>query len=297
MEKFDLSISTKNIGYIGWDSYEKKMMDSGIELICKMRWKIFYYKEKLKTKGLHINQNSMNNNEFYESIIREENTDVSYGLKSIIQAPPDADLKAFERDFIQLLCSLKKRDFKSSFQSEILQIEKRIKETEKLIIESDKTGNFYLVDPLEYKRFLHNCITKKYQRVNEDYLNMIDCRNAQIARELGLEWKLELTSRNPAFLKIKDHKPTFPGKIDFRLINAMKNPLGRISKKILERIIFDVREKTNLNQWQSTSAAINWFENLKNKNKLSFFQFDIEEFYPNISKPLLIRAIAWAKQY
>ena len=95
----------------------------------------------------------------------------------------------------------------------------------------------------------------------------------------------------------KRPKPTCPGKIEFRLLNAMKNPLGKVSKNILERVLCNVRDRTNLNQWGSTSASISWFKKLENKENLSFFQFDIEEFYPSISKPLLIRALAWAKQF
>ena len=50
-----------------------------------------------------------------------------------------------------------------------------------------------------------------------------------------------------------------------------------------------------VNQWQETSTLINWFKNIKNKKKCIFIQFDIEEFYPSISKELLPKTITYAK--
>ena len=58
--------------------------------------------------------------------------------------------------------------------------------------------------------------------------------------------------REQAFLTIKDHKSDFPTKVNFRLTNPMKNPTGRVSKKNLARINFEIRNKTEFNQWRST---------------------------------------------
>ena len=47
----------------------------------------------------------------------------------------------------------------------------------------------------------------------------------------------------------------------------------------------------SVNQWRDTDSVITWFENIKNKNKCIFIQYDIVEFYPSISEDLLKRAI------
>ena len=41
---------------------------------------------------------------------------------------------------------------------------------------------------------------------------------------------------------------------------------------------------------------IEWFEELNNKQSLTFIQFDIVEFYPNITESLLKKALEYAKK-
>ena len=40
---------------------------------------------------------------------------------------------------------------------------------------------------------------------------------------------------------------------------------------------------------------ITWFKNIKSKNRNSFIKFDIVDFYPSISKELLLKAINFAR--
>ena len=42
---------------------------------------------------------------------------------------------------------------------------------------------------------------------------------------------------------------------------------------------------------------INWFKNLKNKKKLKFIIFDVENFYPSIDEALLLKSIEWSKNF
>ena len=42
---------------------------------------------------------------------------------------------------------------------------------------------------------------------------------------------------------------------------------------------------------------IEWFKLLKNKKNLSFFVFDVINYYPSITLELLMKALAWAKQF
>ena len=52
-----------------------------------------------------------------------------------------------------------------------------------------------------------------------------------------------------------------------------------------------------LNQWKNTQSVINWFNNIKNKQKHSFIKFDVKNFYPSISRNTLLEALALAKNY
>ena len=64
-----------------------------------------------------------------------------------------------------------------------------------------------------------------------------------------------------------------------------------MSKTIIEDIKKTVRNQTQVNQWHKTSDVINWFKNIQNKNEY------IEEFYPSISKELLLKSLTYAEQY
>ena len=50
-----------------------------------------------------------------------------------------------------------------------------------------------------------------------------------------------------------------------------------------------------MNQWHNTKYVTEWFKGTKNKSKSSFIKFFIVEFYPSISKKLLLKAIEYAQ--
>ena len=66
---------------------------------------------------------------------------------------------------------------------------------------------------------------------------------------------------------------------------------------MLDNINKHIRMKSTLNQFQNTSEVIEWFKNLKQKPKSSFLKFDIQEFYPSITKDLLLKALEYAKSF
>ena len=49
--------------------------------------------------------------------------------------------------------------------------------------------------------------------------------------------------------------------------------------------------------WKNTDEVVKWFSNLKQKHKLSFVQFDVENFYPSITLELIEKALAYASQF
>ena len=113
-----------------------------------------------------------------------------------------------------------------------------------------------------------------------------------IAKKLELDDRIEAMSMNSAFLTVKDHKRSFATNVpDFRVINPGKTDMGKVSKIILEEVVSAYREAIGVNQWRSTSDVLNWFKGLKGKKDLRFLQFDIEKFYPSITKNLLSKAI------
>ena len=106
-----------------------------------------------------------------------------------------------------------------------------------------------------------------------------------------------IPKEDEAFISRKDHKDSFPSRVECRLINPAKNNIGVISKSILDKINAAVRKVTNSNQWLNISSAIDWFNSITNKSNCTFFKFDIVSFYPSIKKKLLTNAINWARSF
>ena len=54
-----------------------------------------------------------------------------------------------------------------------------------------------------------------------------------------------------------------------------KNQLGKISKKVLQKINRALRSELNINQCQNSSEFIDWFRNIQQKSLYNFTVFDI----------------------
>jgi hypothetical protein len=67
-----------------------------------------------------------------------------------------------------------------------------------------------------------------------------------------------------------------------RLINPTKSELARVSKQMLAKIISTVKSKSQLQQWKNTHSVIEWFTQLKNKEKHYFIQLVVVEYYASI---------------
>ena len=100
-----------------------------------------------------------------------------------------------------------------------------------------------------------------------------------------------------AYITLKDHKENFESRPKCRLINPSKSEIGKISKKILEKINLEIRSKTKLIQWTDSQQVIEWFKNLDNKQNSEFIKFDVESFYPSITESLLDKAILFGKKH
>ena len=81
------------------------------------------------------------------------------------------------------------------------------------------------------------------------------------------------------------------------MLNPNKGELGKVSKQKLENINSEIRSKTDINQSRKTGDVIDWFNQIHNKEKVHLNQYDIVEFYPNISEKLLREAITWARNF
>ena len=117
----------------------------------------------------------------------------------------------------------------------------------------------YKIEKQQYKKVLHDSITKSYKKATEGLKSEIDKKSRNIAKNLQMEDRIEQYTNNPAYVTFKDHNENFMNKLQCRLINPAKDPIGNISKTILDNIISKVKEETSLNLWKNTDDLINWF--------------------------------------
>lgn len=173
----------------------------------------------------------------------------------------------------------------------------KIKRCDKVIVPADKTANLYCMDVQQYKGELRNNITKDYKLARTDVLKSINSEAAAIASRMDLSDRVEAIAEKPANITVKDHKPDFPARLHCRLINPCKNNLGVVAKSIVDKINDCVRAKSGLHQWRSTEDALYWFTHLNEHKSRNFLKFDIDAFYPSITKDLLYRAIVFCKEF
>ena len=92
-----------------------------------------------------------------------------------------------------------------------------------------------------------------------------------------------------------DHKKNFKSNPKCTLINPGKSKIGIVIKEYIDNINKTIRENTHVNQWKNTNAVVMQFQNIENKDISSFTKLDTFNFYPSISKDLLVNAINFPK--
>ena len=153
-------------------------------------------------------------------------------------------------------------------------------------MKADKTTNLYKVPIKDYKSLVTQNVTAEYKKSNAREIMKVNEEAAEIASKLDIADRVDNYMESDAFITIKDHKQTFPGKIECRLLNPAKSNLGKVSNQILEEAVAVVRVKTKSNQWKNSNEVIEWFKTLHNKSSLNFVKFDVVSFHPSISQNL-----------
>ncbi len=153
------------------------------------------------------------------------------------------------------------------------------------------------MSPSDYQKLLAENVTKSYKHAQENTATDLKTELTTLADELDISNRVNHMTETQAFITLKDHKPDFENHPKCRLINPAKSELGKVSKFILDKVNTQIREQTRVNQWRNSTDAISWFKAIPDKNRKSFISFDVVDFYPSISEPLLNQSIEWAQQY
>ena len=147
-----------------------------------MRWKVYWDKNKHKMKHKE-----------------------TYGFPSLAKAPPCEELKAFEEDLFKLISAVETKPFNKPLQERMkrdLQVLQN--NPDQVVIASDKTSNYFMMDVEEYQETLDRELRKAYKKAGNDVVEDIDSEAAYFANKLDLDDRIEGMALKPAFLTIKE---------------------------------------------------------------------------------------------
>ena len=162
------------------------------------------------------------------------------------------ELVLFENDLIDMLKVTKFRKVKNKFLTKLKNNIKTVKQSKKTLTSADKTSNMYRLIKEEHEELLANAVTSNYKKANNSIKKKIYMPGKQILENN----KIRNNGENDCFFTLKDHKDNFANNPQVRLINPVKNELGRISKVILDKINLAMREHFSSNHWKNTQNVI-----------------------------------------
>ena len=111
--------------------------------------------------------------------------------------------------------------------------------------------NHYKMAPQKYQELLEKNIQKEYKNVSMATINKVNTSHIEVVQKLEIQERVFTPTPRQAYATIKDHKDNFNNNPSYRLINPAKPEVGRMSKKILEKINVRVRQATRLTQWRN----------------------------------------------
>ena len=276
MDKVNFNYSMKNIPLSSHKNYLIELIHSVARFVANLDKRVDHF--------LNHNKNQHEKKE-------------RYGFNST-KAPPNCpELDQLKDMLYDLVIGVKFRNHSNHFQENLKRDIRKIEAERRMLIAADKTTNHYYMNKEVHDDLLERSLNKDYKKANEAIVRDIIAGDKKIAEELEIADRAYCTSKRQSFISLKDHKPNFQNHPSVRLLNPCKPDMGKVSKKLLENIVVNVRNASGLNQWKNTTSVIHWFKNLKNKNQLKFIQFDICEFYPSITEELLDQALDFASDF
>ena len=256
-------------------AYMKKMLNQGENFLRRANWAAFFAMNK------HITQSTLE----------------TFGFKNPNAPPFVKEFEEFKKAFLEMIRNIKFTHTGNDFQTQLKSDTFKIKHTPEIIVPADKTRNWYKVPIGDHKKLLEEAVTKEYKRCGQEDIDKVNEETAKIAHTLQLHDRMEKFTVRDAYITLKDHKPNFPSRISTRLINPAKTDLGIVSHRILQELNSEIVSQTKTNQWRSTKSVIGWFNRIKSTARTTFIKFDIENFYPSISRELLVKALDWASGF
>ena len=125
-----------------------------------------------------------------------------------------------------------------------------------LLIPTPKSRNIFIIQKDDYNKYVRDYVTQTYKCSTANRVKNINYKAKLLAEKLAIDDRIEKMEETEAYITVKDHKDGFPHKLSFCLIKPSKSDIGKISKKLLEKIKKIVILNTNVNQSKNTTTVI-----------------------------------------
>ena len=112
----------------------------------------------------------------------------------------------FECDLQLTIKNVLFKKVNNSFQIQLPNDVKKIKESDKIFVPADKLRNIYLLSKDEYQKLLTETITKTYKMTRRRKVDDINNETNSIAKQLSIDDRIEEMYENESYITIKDHK-------------------------------------------------------------------------------------------
>ena len=233
LEKVNLGYSLKNIPIPKNQEYLLEFINSSEVLTSSMRWESFFF----------LNPDKIPSHK------------ETYDFKSTMKAPKVKELGPFEDKMFELCRDIKfDNSCTNSFQQKLKKDKCSIEKDKKVFISADKTTNFFKTSVQNHENIMTKNITKCYKKSDPNMVKNVTKEQKKIVNQLDIDNRVFQTSKRESYVTLKDHKDHYENSPTFRLINPTKPEIGRISKHILQKIVFELRNKTGFNQWEDSQS-------------------------------------------
>ena len=130
------------------------------------------------------------------------NSKETYGFKSR-NCPPIAEEGAnFEHDHMMMIKNIQFRNIKNNFQTKLKNDISDIQICQKVLVPADKSRNIYKMETADYKKLLHDNITKTLKKSDQRKINNINKETKTIALVLYLEDRIEKMQKNESYITV-----------------------------------------------------------------------------------------------
>ena len=128
----------------------------------------------------------------------------------------------FENDLTNLLKNIKFCATKSSFQQQLTEDIRTIKNTQTTLTFADKASNIYKVPKEQYENLVNNAIITIYKKVSKKTQDQINNQEKNILKNKEIIKRMFVDGKQNCVITLKDHKPNFQNNLTVRFLNPAK---------------------------------------------------------------------------